>query len=953
MAAQDVAPDVKDTSAALAQEDATATSFSPSLTSGFDHKCKGRQEFARLPSTDPVCQVVPKQTSVSHESNKSESERLKLVKLLHDKAKAVKSDDAEVPTHLWDSFITRGAEVHDQVAQQIARIRQAALQWFRRKLTHDCLLFLRARHGCWAAERKSRNGDHRLMLDLAAIREIVRRACGNTWFEYTAGSRVHFFRFPSKYMTMARDGVPLFFWSPGPDVIRPQHVMPSAQREVLKRKILAMWGKRYLDAPQGRLKSAISYFAVPKGIVENVVQDWRVVFHAGANGLNDCIWAPSFWLPSVESLIRIVDTGSFMEDRDVGEMFLNYELHPTVRKFAGVDVKPLGFTSEECPYRWLWWTKNLMGFRSSPYNSVKMYLIAEEIIRGDRLDGENPFRWHRVDLNLPGSPDYDPSRAWISKRRVDSSLASDIVVFVDDKRLTGSGPEEVKAAGHRCSTREAYLGMQDALRKWRSAGGTRTPGAWAGAVVHVNPTRGVLVLTSQEKWDKMKSICRHWLGALLEGGSVLDHKQLQSDCGFMVYVTNAYPAMKPYLKGFHLSLETWRGNRDEDGWKIGVRPRGNESEDLPERDEIEADMDECELVVETSGPGPTLGITMAVPRFQADLEAILTLAESDTPRVRVVRSVKICTAFYGFGDASSDGFGATIERKGGIIGRYGLWAQDTSEQSSNYRELLNLVETIEEEGRGGSLKDTEIWLFTDNSTAKSCFNKGSSSSPLLHGLVLRLRKLEMDQGLSLYLTHVAGTRMIAQGTDGLSRGLLLEGVLSGKDMLSYVDLAKTTLERQPKLLEYIQGWTDSFVNVLTPEDWFTRGHGITGGRLNGDGVWIPSHAKNGMVYLWAPPPVVTDVALEEALKAIHKRTDAVHIFMIPRLFSPRWTRLFYKMADFVFKLPLTSSHWPAGMHEPLLVGISLPFSRYAPWSLRGTPLLVGHGKGTASSARYQ
>ena len=112
MAAQDVAPDVKDTSAALAQEDATATSFSPSLTSGFDHKCKGRQEFARLPSTDPVCQVVPKQTSVSHESNKSESERLKLVKLLHDKAKAVKSDDAEVPTHLWDSFITRGAEVH-------------------------------------------------------------------------------------------------------------------------------------------------------------------------------------------------------------------------------------------------------------------------------------------------------------------------------------------------------------------------------------------------------------------------------------------------------------------------------------------------------------------------------------------------------------------------------------------------------------------------------------------------------------------------------------------------------------------------------------------------------------------------------------------------------------------------------------------------------------------------
>ena len=28
------------------------------------------------------------------------------------------------------------------------------------------------------------------------------------------------------------------------------------------------------------------------------------------------------------------------------------------------------------------------------------------------------------------------------------------------------------------------------------------------------------------------------------------------------------------------------------------------------------------------------------------------------------------------------------------------------------------------------------------------------------------------------------------------------------------------------------------------------------------------------------------------------------------------------------------------MHEPLFIGISLPLCRYAPWSLRGTPLLV-------------
>ena len=34
-----------------------------------------------------------------------------------------------------------------------------------------------------------------------------------------------------------------------------------------------------------------------------------------------------------------------------------------------------------------------------------------------------------------------------------------------------------------------------------------------------------------------------------------------------MYVTQAYPGMKPYLKGFHLSLETWQGGRDKEGWK--------------------------------------------------------------------------------------------------------------------------------------------------------------------------------------------------------------------------------------------------------------------------------------------------------------------------------------------------------------------------------------------------
>ena len=106
----------------------------------------------------------------------------------------------------------------------------------------------------------------------------------------------------------------------------------------------------------------------------------------------------------------------------------------------------------------------------------------------------------------------------------------------------------------------------------------------------------------------------------------------------------------------------------------------------------------------------------------------------------------------------------------------------------NYCELNNLVDTVEEESKAGYLQGLELWLFTDNSTAKSCFHKGGLSSRHLHDLVLRLRKLELDMRFTLYVVHVAGTRLIAQGTGGLSRGVLLDGVMSGEDMLLYIPL---------------------------------------------------------------------------------------------------------------------------------------------------------------------
>ena len=100
---------------------------------------------------------------------------------------------------------------------------------------------------------------------------------------------------------------------------------------------------------------------------------------------------------------------------------------------------------------------------------------------------------------------------------------------------------------------------------------------------------------------------------------------------------------------------------------------------------------------------PASGITQAAPRFQQDLNTILHLAEGDTPRSRCVRSTNTLTAYYGFGDVFSGGFGSTVARPDGLYGHFGLWGKDAEDQSSNYCELCNLVETVEEEAMAGYL----------------------------------------------------------------------------------------------------------------------------------------------------------------------------------------------------------------------------------------------------------
>jgi hypothetical protein len=182
------------------------------------------------------------------------------------------------------------------------------------------------------------------------------------------------------------------------------------------------------------------------------------------------------------------------------------------------------------------------------------------------------------------------------------------------------------------------------------------------------------------------------------------------------------------------------------------------------------------------------------------VEALAVIFAPIVVPVVSVRFRRIVTVICGFGDASGTGLGATFTCGSGLNFRIGVWRSHEDPESSNWKEFTNVVEALEEEGKEGNLKNAEVFMFTDNSTVEACVSRGSSSSEKLLRLVVRLQALSLKVGINIHVFRIAGTRMIAQGTDGVSRGFLGQGVMDGEAMSAFVPIHLSALERLPQNL---------------------------------------------------------------------------------------------------------------------------------------------------------
>ena len=135
-------------------------------------------------------------TEVEEEKLTQDQELLRAIKKAHNLAKAVKSDDAEVPKHLWDAAVCRGPSSPNQ-ARALAVLRVFMLRIYRKRLWREIRAYMQHTHRPdWITKMRDTMMQRNLVEVVEGMRDILWRATENEWFQCPVGSRLLFFRFP-------------------------------------------------------------------------------------------------------------------------------------------------------------------------------------------------------------------------------------------------------------------------------------------------------------------------------------------------------------------------------------------------------------------------------------------------------------------------------------------------------------------------------------------------------------------------------------------------------------------------------------------------------------------------------------------------------------------------------------------------------------------------------------
>jgi hypothetical protein len=227
----------------------------------------------------------------------------------------VKADDAATPIPLWDERVWCGNSHEDSVLAfkasfnkcPLSSLRLFLLRRWKLNVRRSFILFLKRKYG--DPRDPNRLASPEAQRDIEVGRECLWHAVNADWWDWSKGSRPFFWRWPAVLQCYVRDGFPPFMKGDPPAYRRPKPREKDPDiRDKVTAKLQAVKERRCIQ--KGKVQHLTSYFSVSKGD-----QDIRMVYDASKSDLNSSLWAPSFGLPTVDTLTRSVEPYFWMGDR--------------------------------------------------------------------------------------------------------------------------------------------------------------------------------------------------------------------------------------------------------------------------------------------------------------------------------------------------------------------------------------------------------------------------------------------------------------------------------------------------------------------------------------------------------------------------------------------------------------------------------------------------------------
>jgi hypothetical protein len=172
---------------------------------------------------------------------------------------------------------------------------------------------------------------------------------------------------------------------------------------------------------------------------------------------------------------------------------------------------------------------------------------AVEYAKWDPSNQENQLVFAEIRLNLPCAEDYDHTKPRVTKVDSQGRIVGNCCMFCNEGRTIGQNEMQCSMCQQRIVSQIQCMGIQDAARKRRP--GSQQDRAWAGTIAFTG--KGVpRKFVSQECREKFYYHVDRMIKATEEDQPLV-----------------TYSFIWPHMRLLYAWANTWRGDRDEFGWK--------------------------------------------------------------------------------------------------------------------------------------------------------------------------------------------------------------------------------------------------------------------------------------------------------------------------------------------------------------------------------------------------